>query len=139
MRQRGVVVNKTEKEFLVKIEDPNEVCASCGGCVRITAPRPQEDYVVSLDRAQGEFEVGDSVILESGNKNLVHALALLYGLPFTTLFVGYILTRWLSGHDALGGIGAIVGLLIGAVIARLATRRLIKGEPDFKIVARACQ
>ncbi|NLA25726.1 MAG: SoxR reducing system RseC family protein, partial [Bacteroidales bacterium] len=83
MRHRGVIIKKTEREFQVKLEDPNEVCASCGGCVRLTPARPQEDYVINLDRSQGDFAVGDSVILESGNKNMVRAVAVLYGLPFT--------------------------------------------------------
>lgn len=139
MRQRGVVVKKTEKQLQVKIEDPNKACASCGGCVRLTPSRPQEDYVISLDRSQGEFEVGDTVILESGNKTLVQAVAVLYGVPFVTLFAGYALTRWVSGHDALGGIGAIVGLLAGALAARLFTRRLLRSEPEFRVIARACQ
>lgn len=139
MRQRGTVIEKTKEQLRVKIENPNEVCDSCGGCVRLTPSRPQEDHVISLKQSPGGFDVGDSVIIESENKNLIRAVAVLYGVPFVTLFVGYALTRWMSGHDALGGIGAIIGLLAGALAARLYTRRLLKNEPNFKIIARACQ
>jgi uncharacterized membrane-anchored protein YhcB (DUF1043 family) len=35
-------------------------------------------------------------------------------------------------------VGAIIGLLLGAVAARMITRRILTKEPEFTIVARAC-
>lgn len=139
MRQRGVVVEKTREELLIKIQDPAEACGSCGGCLRLASPPPRADYIVSVAQPHEGYEVGDEVILESGTKHLVQAVAVLYGIPFAGLILGYFFTRMVSGHDSIGGIGAIAGLLVGALGARLITRRLLASEPQFKIIARACQ
>ena len=138
MRQRGVVIEKENSRLRVKIQDPNEVCGSCNGCIRLTPGRPQEDLILSFEQAAADYEVGDAVIVETADNKMVRALAVLYGVPFTTLFIGYALTRLITGEDMLGGIGAIIGLLVGALGARIITRRVLNSAPKFRIVARAC-
>ena len=82
----GVVIEKENSRLRVKIQDPNEVCGSCNGS-RLTPGRPQEDLILSFEQAAADYEVGDAVIVETADNKMVRALAVLYGVPFTTLFV----------------------------------------------------
>lgn len=82
--------------------------------------------------------MGDEVILDGEIGPLVKALIVLYGIPFASLFVGYVVTRLISGSDPMAGLGGVAGLLLGAVIARKLTRRFFDHDAEFRIVARAC-
>lgn len=138
MRQRGVVVEKQGQEVVVQIQDPARTCGTCNGCMRLTPERPHDDYVVRLNDARDEYSVGDQVILEGQMGDMIKAVAVLYGVPFVTLFCGYAMTRLMLGSDAVAGIGAVGGLLAGALVAKPLARRLFQNEPEFKIIARAC-
>ncbi len=138
MRRRGVVIEKSAKEVVVEVQDPARTCGGCKGCIRLTPDRPPDDYIVRVRSTGSQYEVGDEVILDGEIAPLVKAVGVLYGIPFATLFVGYVVTRLISGSDPAAGLGAVAGLLIGAVVARKLTRRFFDREPDFRIVARAC-
>lgn len=138
MRQRGVVIEKEGKEVVVQIEDPKAVCGDCKGCVRLTPDRPLEDYNVRLKDPKDQYSIGDEVIVDGDMGPVFKALGVLYGIPFSLLFVGYGLTRLLLKSDPLAGLGGIVGLLVGAVFSRRITRRFFATEAEMKIVARAC-
>lgn len=138
MRQRGIVVEKRAQDVMVKIQDPATTCSGCKGCVRFTPEREQGDYILRLRDARNEYAVGDEVIVESRAAEFAKPLGILYGLPFLSLFVGYGLTRLFVGSDSIAGIGAAVGLFLGATVAKPLTRRIIRGGPHFDIVARAC-
>lgn len=138
MRQRGVVIQKQGKTLQVKIEDPASTCGNCKGCIRLTPEREHGDYIVSLRDSKGEYDVGDELILEGKMAEVAKALGVLYGIPFLTLFLGYVLTNTLLKSDPLAGLGAVVGLLLGAMVARPLVRKMVSDEPEFTIVARAC-
>ncbi|MDI9483882.1 MAG: SoxR reducing system RseC family protein [Bacillota bacterium] len=138
MRRRGVIIEKTDKEVLIEIQDPARTCGGCKGCIRLTPDRPPEDYIISVPNSGVQYEVGDEVIVDGEMRPLIKAVGVLYGIPFVSLFIGYIVTRLIAGSDPLAGLGAVAGLLLGAVTARTLVRRFMNGEPDFRIVARAC-
>lgn len=138
MRQRGVVIEKAAKEVVVQIQDAARTCGSCKGCMRLTPDRPLEDYVVRLQDNSDQYNVGDAVILDGEMGPMFKAVGVLYGIPFVALFIGYVVTRLALGSDSLAGVGAAVGLLVGAMVARAVTRRFFAREPEFRIVARAC-
>ena len=138
MRRRGVVIERTERELLVEIQDPKRTCGSCNGCIRIAPDRPPEDYIVRAPNPRNKYDVGDEVILDGEIAPLVKAVGVLYGIPFSLLFIGYLLTRLLTGSDPVAGLGGVAGLLLGAVIGRTITRRFFNQEPEFRVVARAC-
>lgn len=139
MRHRGVIIEKNAQEVLVQIEDPAKTCGSCRGCVRMLPPKSTDEYyVVRTKDPVGKYQVGDEVILDGQMRPFVRALGVLYGLPFACLFLGYGAGRLWSGSDSIGGVGAVIGLLLGAAAARLIARRILKQEPEFTIVARAC-
>ena len=138
MRRRGVVIERTERELLVEIQDPKRTCGSCNGCIRLTPDRPPEDYIVRASNPRNKYDVGDEVILDGEIAPLVKAVGVLYGIPFSLLFIGYLLTRLLTGSDPVAGLGGVAGLLLGAVIGRTITRRFFNQEPEFRVVARAC-
>ncbi|NMB01570.1 MAG: SoxR reducing system RseC family protein [Firmicutes bacterium] len=138
MRQRGVVIDKKRKEVVVRFEDPKSVCGDCKGCIRLTPDRPSEEYVVRLADPKDQYDIGDEVIVDGDMGPVVKAVAVLYGIPFISLFVGYGVTRLLYDSDPLAGLGGIVGLILGAVVSKLVTRRFFVREAEMKIVARAC-
>lgn len=138
MRQRGIVIRKEDREVAVKIQDPSEVCGSCGGCVSLSSPRSAKDHVVKILDQKDEYAVGDEVIVEAEFKPLIKAVAVLYSVPFVFLFLGYALTNRVLKSDPLAGLGAVVGLLIGGLLARIVARRFAAGAQELKIVAKAC-
>lgn len=138
MRQRGIVIEKQAEDVKVLIQDPARTCSGCSGCVRLTPEREQGDYVLELRDARDEYVIGDEVIVEGRMGELVKPLGILYGLPFISLFIGYVLVRLILMDDRLAGLGAVAGLLLGAVVARPLARKIIQGGPQFDIVARAC-
>lgn len=138
MRQRGVVIEKQDRVVVVQVQNPAAACGNCKGCIRLTPERPQEDYVVRVADSKDHYAVGDEVILEGEMGGAVRAIALLYGIPFTSLFVGYGVTRLLVKSDPVAGIGAVFGLLLGALVARILVRRQFKGDVELKIVSKAC-
>ncbi|MCK9526354.1 MAG: SoxR reducing system RseC family protein [Limnochordia bacterium] len=138
MRRRGVVIEKAGREVLVEIQDPARTCGSCKGCIRIGPERPPEDYVVRAPNNRDKYGVGDEVILDGEIAPLIRAVSVLYGIPFASLFIGYLVTRLITGSDPVAGLGGVAGLLLGAVVARTITRRFFNREPEFRIVARAC-
>ena len=139
MRHRGIIIEKNSKEVLVQVEDPAKTCGSCNGGMRLMPHKTSaEYYVVRTKDPEGKYEVGDEVILDGEMRPYVRALAVFYGLPFTALFAGYGVGRLVWESDTIGGMGGIVGLVLGAFVARIITRRLLKQEPEYRIVARAC-
>lgn len=138
MRRRGIVIEKTDKEVVVEIQDPARTCGSCKGCIRIAPDRPPEDYIVRMRNTRDQYEIGDEVIVDGEIGPLIKAVVVLYGIPFVSLFIGYLVTRLVTGSDPQAGLGGVAGLLLGAVVARKITRRFFDREPDFRIVARAC-
>ena len=138
MRQRGKIIEKTAKELVVQIQDPARTCGSCKGCMRLTPERPPEDYVVRMRNSGNQYDVGDEVILDGQVGPLIKAVTVLYGIPFVSLFIAYVITRLVTGNDSMAGLGAVAGLLVGAFGARIITRRFFDREPEFRIVARAC-
>ncbi|HKM42664.1 MAG TPA: SoxR reducing system RseC family protein [Limnochordia bacterium] len=138
MRRRGVVIERTEKELLVEIQDPARVCGSCKGCIRLTPDRPPEDYIVRAPNSRNKYDVGDEVILDGEIAPMVKAVGALYGIPFVSLFIGYLVTRLITGSDPVAGLGGVAGLLLGAIVARKVTRLFFDREPEFRVVARAC-
>jgi len=138
MRRRGVVIEKTDRELVVEIQDPARTCGSCKGCIRIAPDRPPEDYIVRTPNPRNQYEVGDEVILDGEIGPLLKAVGVLYGIPFVSLFLGYAVTRLTTGSDPKAGLGAVAGLLLGAIVARKITKRFFDREADFRVVARAC-
>ena len=138
MRQRGEVIKREENQVWIQVDNPSKACGSCRGCIRLTDHNRPEDLIVQLTDESGEYEKGDEVIIESGTGQIAKALGVLYGVPFVGLFMGYGITRFTLESDPLAGLGAIGGLLIGALIARPITRKMVHTMEEPKIVSRAC-
>ncbi|HHT89780.1 MAG: SoxR reducing system RseC family protein [Bacillota bacterium] len=138
MRRRGIIIEKTAGELVVRIQDPARTCGSCKGCMRLTPERPPEDYIVRMRNKGDQYDVGEEVIVDGEIGPMIKAVTVLYGVPFVSLFAGYVITRLFTGHDSMAGLGAIAGLLLGAFAARIITRRFFDREPNYQIVARAC-
>jgi positive regulator of sigma E activity len=139
VRHKGVIIGRDSGKVMVQIEDPARTCGKCRGCVPLLGNRTSpEDYVVRSQDPGDKYQVGDQVIVDSEMRPVMKAIGFLYGLPFTCLFIGYAIGRLLSGNDSVGGLAGVVGLLVGAAVARPITRRYFVQEPEYKVVSRAC-
>ena len=65
-----------------------------------------------MQDSSGQYQPGDRVFVETETRQTLKAVAVLYGIPFAGLFVGYGLTYAFVGVDSLAGLGA-VGLILG--------------------------
>ncbi len=137
MRQRADVIGNPGVSILVKLADPGSSCGNCTGCIKFSGNEEEKDQLLEVATTIPVKE-GDSVIIESTPKALLQVVAILYGIPFSGLVVGYLITLYLSGSDPTAGLGALFGLIIGGLIARPIARVLATHVGKPTIVAKAC-
>ncbi|MGI6149027.1 MAG: SoxR reducing system RseC family protein [Firmicutes bacterium] len=138
MRQLAEVIRREDGAVWVRLDNPSKECGNCKGCVRLTGERKIEDVVLRLNDPTGAYQPGDRVFLETEGKEAFKAVTVLYGIPFAALFVGYGVTYALIGSDALAGLGAVAGLILGAFVSRPLARKIADRMKEPYISARAC-
>jgi hypothetical protein len=138
MRRRGVIIEKTAGELVVRDPGSRPHLWQLQGVYAPNTGAAPEDYIVRMRNKGDQYDVGDEVIVDGEIGPMIKAVTVLYGVPFVSLFAGYVITRLFTGHDSMAGLGAIAGLLLGAFAARIITRRFFDREPNYQIVARAC-
>jgi len=138
MRQIGEVVRREDAAVWVKLANPGKECGSCKGCVRLSGEGRTEDIVLKVNDPSGTYQPGDRVFLETHTKDALKAVAVLYGIPFIGLFVGYGITFALTRADAVSGLGAIAGLIVGGIVSRPLARKAAGKVSEPYISARAC-
>ena len=106
--------------------------------MRLSGKENVEEVVLKLSDPSGAYQPGDRVFLETPGNEAFKAVGVLYGVPFAALFAGYGLTYALVGVDAVAGLGAIVGLLVGAAVSRPLARKIANQMKEPYISARAC-
>ncbi len=137
MRQRAQVIGTEVGRVLVKLNNPANTCGKCMGCIRLSGEQRSQDQVLALESDVG-VAVGDYVIIESKPKALMQAVAILYGIPSAGLVFGYLVTLVVTKSDATGGLGALGGLLIAAILARPIARKAASKVDEPRVVAKAC-
>ncbi len=138
MRHVAEVIRREDDAVWVKLDSPAKECGNCKGCVRLSGDRKVEDVVFKVQDSSGQYQPGDRVFVETETRQTLKAVAVLYGIPFAGLFVGYGLTYAFVGVDSLAGLGAVAGLILGGIISRPLARRMADRIADPAIVARAC-
>jgi len=94
----------------------SSACSRCGAC----KPWGDQEILVEANNSIGAT-VGDRVRLDMKPGLFMKALAILYGLPFTAIMLGFII-------GALIG-GALVGFIAGIAMAALAYKFIRITEP----------
>lgn len=137
MRQRAQVLKVAGDEVFVEMQDPGEVCGNCKGCIKLSSTQRSKEELRFYVRTKIKVKEGDEVLLEGSNANLIRIIALLYGVPFLGLALGYGIGFFFLRDDARAGLSSLLGLLLFVILARFLARR-IDGLGEIQIVAIAC-
>jgi sigma-E factor negative regulatory protein RseC len=140
MEQYGQVIEKKGETASVDLQR-HLACASCGKCGILSGSNKRRITVEALNPINAE--VGQRVLLESDDRQIIFISFMLYLVPLAGLLGGIIL--WLRIADLMGLAGsqelgaAVVGFALMAMIfllIRIWDRR-VKDNPQYKPVITA--
>lgn len=121
MEQYGIIVRANGKQADVLVRQ-HSACASCGKCNMKHESKDLTVTALNLVNAQ----VGDRVVLEMPERNILSAGLLAYAMPLVSLFIGVLLGQLLFGSQT-----AAVLLGFGSMLGSYALLHLVL-EPRFK-------
>lgn len=119
MIRTGFVKTKNGEKLSVCFERPSS-CDGCKGCSKGLMSKSE------LLTVFGEAEVGDFVDVQMPEGRVFQASLLAYALPLCMLIAGLVAGSLLGLGDTLAFLLALVGLVLGYVLARLAEKYLSK-------------
>jgi len=106
-------------------------CRDCSGC-ELTMAR--SDITVTAENYLGAG-LGDTVLVESANSDILGAAMLVYLVPFLLFFAGYLIVQVFSLGEGLSIVAAFVGFAGGLLLARRLDRRVKeKNSMRFRII-----
>lgn len=124
--ETGMVVEAQNEIVTVQMKRAS-ACSRCGAC---KIWNEQEVLIEAVNKLGAE--PGDRVRLDMEAGIFWKALAVLYGLPFTFMMVGFFSGTYLGGLLGVGEYDALVGLGGGVFMAYLSYRLIKAGEPKRK-------
>lgn len=137
MEQYGQVVEKKGEAASVILQR-HLACESCGKCGIMSVSKRRQITVEALNPINAE--VGQKVLLESDDRQIIFISFMLYLVPLAGLLLGIILWLRVAELIGLGGsqelAAAVVGFTLMALIfllIRIWDRR-IKDDPKYKPV-----
>jgi len=111
----GLVLTAEKGTITVKMTR-SSACSRCGAC----KPWGDQEILVEANNSIGAV-VGDRVRLNIKPGIFMNALAILYGIPFASIMLGFFLGTLIGG--------AMVGFIAGLVMAALAYKFIRITEP----------
>jgi sigma-E factor negative regulatory protein RseC len=122
-----------------------EQTTSCGGCASANMCGDKAGNSAQWLKARRfsvandhDLAVGDRVVVGVANGSLLRSAAAAYGLPMLTMMAAGITAQQWGGGDGASALAAVTGLLVGLVLARLWSRRLLaRGELSPTVLRRA--
>lgn len=106
-------------------------CSDCAGC-ELTVY--QSDITITAENGMGA-RIGDTVLLESANSEIIYTAVLVYVVPFVLFFIGYFLSKAIRLSDGFSIISACICFAIGFLPARSLERTVReKKSVQFRIV-----
>lgn len=107
-------------------------CSECAGGCEITMY--QSDLTVTAENGIGA-RIGDTVLLESANNEILYSAVLVYVVPFILFFIGYFLSRVIGLSEGFSILGACFCFVIGFLPARSLERTVRERKSvQFRIV-----
>lgn len=100
-------------------------CSTCEGCGLQAAP------IEAVANNPIGAKIGDTVLVESSSKAVLHLASLTYLLPVVLFFVAFFALRALGISESVCAGGAIVAFLLGLLGATFGNQ---KGQIDTTIV-----
>ena len=111
MLESGSIVEIKEKTMTVRFAR-SSMCEKCGAC-----ERAQEAMLMEVERLK-DAKLGDVVEVQMGEKTLISASMLAYGVPLLLLlaglYLGYMLPAWTGLPLPADLMAAALGLLLAA-------------------------
>ena len=136
MTNKGVVT-KVEGDMLTIVFERHEACGDCHACMRGSTDCSK--HTVTL---KGKADVGDEVVVEMDDSQVMAASAAAYLIPFAGLILGLAL-GWQLGGSLLSGFNrelvaalfAVLGTAAAYCVMRVLDPKLAKGRWEQKIVS----
>lgn len=136
MTNKGIVT-KVDGEMLTVVFERHEACGDCHACMHGST-----DCAKHTVQIRGKAEVGDEVVVEMDNSQVMAASAMAYLIPFAGLLLG-LFAGWQLGGCVLTGFNReLVTALFGFIgtaaaygVMRLLDPKFSKGRWEQKIVS----
>ena len=119
MVRTGFIKAKKGNCLSVCFERPSS-CEGCKGCAKGLMSKTE------LLTVFGDAEVGDIVDVQMPENQIFKASLLAYAVPLVLLIAGLLIGDALNAGDVLSLLLAVVGLLLGYVVARAVEKQLRK-------------
>lgn len=126
VRVLSIYPDGTAEVAAVRVSACSGDCHKCSGCGAQT-----QQVRVRADNPIGAVP-GDSVIVESDNRQVLGAMLVVYILPLVLLIGGYFAGYALS---VLPGLFALLGFLLGILIILIYNRRLKTKHPVHYVIS----
>lgn len=128
---KKVLADGTAEVSVHRVSACGHDCSQCSGCeLTIT----KSDILVTAENRPGA-RLGDVVLVESANQEIIYSAFLVYVVPFILFFIGYFAGRAFFHSDGFAILTACVGLVVGFLPARKLDRKVRKDRPvQFRIV-----
>lgn len=136
MTNKGVVT-KVEGGFLTVVFERHEACGDCHACMHGST-----DCNKHTVKIRGQAEVGDEIVVEMDDSQVMAASATAYLIPFAGMMLGLGLGWWLGG-GALSGFNrelvtalfAVLGTAAAYCVMRALDPKLSKGRWEQRIIS----
>lgn len=135
MTNKGVVT-KVEGDWLTIVFERHEACGDCHACMHGST-----DCAKHTVKLRGRADVGDEVVVEMDDSQVITATATAYLIPFAGLMIGLGL-GWLLGgllpafnRELVAALCAVLGTALAYCVMRLLDPILSKGRWEQRIVS----
>lgn len=135
MTNKGIVTEVSGNELTIVFER-HEACGDCHACMH-----GSEDCAKHTVKLRGRAQVGDQVVVEMDDSQVMAASAAAYLIPFAGLAAGLGLGWLLSGKitavngELIMAALGIVGTAVAYVVMRALDPKLSKGRWEPRIVS----
>ena len=135
MTNKGIVT-QVDGEMLTVIFERHEACGDCHACMHGST-----DCAKHTVKIRGKAEVGDEIVVEMDDSQVMAASAMAYLIPFAGLMLGLGAGWWLGGmqsainRELVAAACAVLGTAAAYCIMRVLDPKLSKGRWEQRIVS----
>jgi len=135
MINKGIVTG-VEGEMLTVVFERHEACGDCHACMHGST-----DCAKHTVKIRGKADVGDEIVVEMDDSQVMAASATAYLIPFAGMMLGLGAGYLLGGRQSainpelVTAAGAILGTAVAYLIMKLLDPKLSKGRWEQRIVS----
>jgi sigma-E factor negative regulatory protein RseC len=127
---KGIIKEFSKKGIIVGIiaESACTACHAKGAC----SASDMTEKEIEIDHYEGEFQIGQHVLVTGKTSQGLKALFLAYLLPFILVMAVLIVSSGLTGNEGLSGLLSL-GILVPYYLILYVFRNRLKRSFDFEI------